>query len=94
MAHIIKKWEIHGGNYLISNGLIEAWSIKIFGVLHPDENLQPMCYPSHKMDHHEWPIEKLLNLLLLQYEWSIWLKVEIDQSVHPTLSLFPSMTHV
>ena len=64
MPHIIKKWEIHGGKYIFSNSLIEAWGMKNFGDLTPNEELQPICYSYDKMDHPVWPIEKPPNLLL------------------------------
>ena len=64
--------------------------MKNFGDLNPNERIQSICYSPNKMDHHVWPIEKLINPLLLKCRGVVWLKM-IDQIVQPTLSLSPFM---
>ena len=43
MALIMKKWDIHGGNYMLSRGLLEAWDIKNFWDLNPMRSSNPQA---------------------------------------------------
>ena len=64
MALIINRWEIHGGNHMLSNDLLEARDMKDVMDLASNGELQLICYLFNMKDHPVWPIELRLKIFI------------------------------
>ena len=63
MALVINRGEIHVGNYIPPNGLLEARYMEDIVDLAPLRKLQLICYLTDTLDHPVWPIETWFELL-------------------------------
>ena len=69
--------EIHVGNYIPPNGLLEARNMEDIVDLAPLRKLQLICYLTDTFDYPVWPIEtgfELLSSLLLVFGLFVRLK--------------------
>ena len=77
MALIINAGEIHVGNYIPPNGLLEVRDIEYIVDLSPLRKLQLISYLTDTSIHLVWPIEtwfELLSSLILECELFVRLK--------------------